>query len=414
MGHSVLWWASRFEHRTKRHRDVLGDRLAVAENYHLRLLDSPGYRKNVSVARVTDHMALARHFRRLSTEETLPDVIHCGFPPIELALAVARYGARRGVPVVMDARDLWPDIFADAVPRLLRPLASGFVAIARSKAREAFRLASAVSGHAPGFVDFGLEMAGRRGTDLDREFPFAYPKDVPQQPEFDAASERWSRAGVRLKDTTPSICFLGSFGSQRALDFESPIEAARILAAQNTHVRLVMCGSGPRLDACRRLASGLQNVTLPGWVGYSDAYALLRHSAIGLLPYLPSRDFSISIPNKAIEYLSASLPILTSLTGGYLDNVLRTAGCGVFYKGRDPADLARVIAATVSDEVSLNAMRQRAAALFERRYSPDRVYNDMAAHLQEVALESSCRRAVPAPRPPGRAEPDDSGHSVSS
>lgn len=392
-GHDVVWWGSTFVHRTKRHRHAADVGVSLGPRLELFMLHSPGYRRNVSLGRLRDHAVLGRRFRDLAEARPRPDVIHCGFPTIELAVEAARYGARHDVPVVLDARDLWPDIFVDAVPGPLRFLARLALRSQRARTSEAFRLARAISGHTPGFVEFGLRHAGRAAGDLDRAFPFGYPVNRPTDAQIATASAFWESHGLSLDGRTPIVCFLGSFGVQRALDLMTPIHAARILHERGTAVRFVLCGSGPRLDLCRSLAQDLPNVLLPGWVGYPETWTLLRRSTLGLLPYLPARDFALSMPNKSVEYLAGSLPVLTSLTGGHLEHVLSTNRCGVFYRGADPAGLAACVEDLLGQPERIAEMGTRAGRLFDSDYSADVVYRRMAEHLEMVAGVQPATRA---------------------
>lgn len=383
-GHEVLWWATTFEHRTKSHRAPDDRRLRLDDRLEVQLIHSPGYANNVSLARLRDHRILGRRFRELAEQEATPDVIHCGFPTIELSLEAAEYGRRHRVPVVLDARDLWPEIFVARVPRPLRGLARVMLGTEFMATRRAFSLATAISGHTADFVTFGLQQAARSAGPLDRWFPFGYPTETPQPREIEQADEFWRNHGVAANSPTPVICYLGTLGTQRAIDIGAVIDAARLLQQRQVNVRFVLCGSGPRLAHWRREASSLSNVLLPGWVGYPETWILMRRASAGLLPYLPSQDFVRSIPNKAIEYLSASLPVLTSLTGGVLDDVLRAGNCGWFYRGADPESLAGEVSAMLADPDRTRSMGLRSGELFAREYSADQVCVAMADHLAAV------------------------------
>src|ERR1700739_2036155 len=160
-GHEVTWWASTFRHSSKTHRARKDTVKVVAPGYRIVLLHSPGYSSNISIRRLIDHRILGRRFREIARGERVPEMIVCALPTIELAYETARYAGEHGIPWVIDARDMWPDIFVDAVPRLLKPLARGLLRKDFRMTREAFQRASAITGHAPGFVEGGLAYAGR-------------------------------------------------------------------------------------------------------------------------------------------------------------------------------------------------------------------------------------------------------------
>jgi glycosyltransferase involved in cell wall biosynthesis len=385
-GHRVTWWASTFRHSSKTHRADRNTELAVEPGYRLMLLHSPGYASNVSLKRLWDHRALAREFREWARREQPPDVIHCAFPTIELAYEVAMYAREHDVPWVIDARDMWPDIFVDAVPRLLRPLVRLALRPELHMTRTAFREATAVTAHAPGFVDWGLNHGDREHTAQDRDFPFAYPAAAPA-PEALALAERfWDEAGLSASRERFIVCFFGTFAARDEVDLATVIRAARELDSVLPNVTFVLCGVGPAAARYEVMARGLRNVKLPGWIDSAQIWSLMRRARIGLLPYLPSPDFLLSLPNKSIEYLSAGLPILTCLTGGYLERVLHEAGCGVFYQGSTPASLAKAIHHIVSDPLSLDAQHVAAAQLFRERFRSDVVYAEMTGYLERLAL----------------------------
>lgn len=386
-GHDVLWWASNFEHKSKSHLFPSGREVQYGERLNLYLLDSPGYRRNVSLLRVWDHHALARNFCAVSERYPVPDVIHCGYPPIELAAAAVRYGQRHGVPVILDTRDQWPDLFFEAMPRLLRPIAGLVLRQALTEATFAFRNAAAISGHAPGFVQYGLRYASRAPRALDAHFPFSYPTSAPSAEDAAAAAQAWKALGLDMTSASPVFCYLGAFGDSRVLDLGTVIRAARDFAGRGDAAQFVLCGDGPQLPTISALAADLPNVIVSGWVDSARIWTLLRRSTAGLMPYHPTPDFAVSLPNKVPEYLSAGLPVVTSLNHGYAEQVLREGRCGVFYRAGDASDLSRAIHALLASPEQLARMREDASQLFDRSFRADRVSAAMVKHVECVARE---------------------------
>jgi glycosyltransferase involved in cell wall biosynthesis len=384
-GHRVTWWATTFRHATKIQRAPANVTIEVSPGYELKLLRSPGYGSNISLRRLVDHRILGRRFREQARLERPPDVIHCSFPTIELAYECARYARSHDVPWVIDARDMWPDIYVDSAPKALRPLVRIALSADFRMTREAFRSATAVSGHAPAFVEWGLRKAGRAGTARDRDFPFSYAAEPPSERALSVANDYWRAQGIAPDDQRFIVCFFGTFAERREVDIETVIRAARLLQAQRPNVKIVLCGAGPASKHYEAMARDLPNVVMPGWVDAAQIWTLMRLSHVGLLPYLPSPDFAASIPNKAIEYLSAGLPVLTCLRGGYLDSVLREARCGVLYEEQSAESLSAAIAGIQSDPAALERQRSAAHALFESRFRHDAVFGQMIDHLELLA-----------------------------
>jgi glycosyltransferase involved in cell wall biosynthesis len=163
---------------------------------------------------------------------------------------------------------------------------------------------------------------------------------------------------------------------------QTVIGAAKRLGP-SSGVQFVLCGRGLRLDAYRKMAADCPHVVFPGWVNGPEIRALLEMSKLALTPYVDRVDYQGSISNKAIEYLSGGLPILTSLPGGILFDLLREHDCGACYDGdRQLAELVRSLQGSPRRE----EMSRNAARLFAERFTAAKVYGAMCDYLEEVAV----------------------------
>lgn len=378
-GHEVVWWSSSFHHDRKHMRFREDTSIDVTDHFRIWCLYGRPYRQHVSFRRLLSHMDIARGFRRHREAEPRPDLILCCLPLIELAEAAASYGQAKGIPVVLDARDMWPDIFVEVVPRWLHGLARLVLFPLERKARKAFAEATAITGITPAFVGWGLGKANRRKTDLDRDFPLAYQDEPLSTDALDEAMERWHERG--LQHGAFVACFFGAIN--RRFDLETLIKSARMLAQGTRRIQFVLCGDGDWLEHYRRLAAGCENIVFPGWLARADISALMRMSNVGLAPYFSSPSFRVSYPNKSIEYLAGGLPVVSSLRG-MLEDLLGEHGCGVTYDNGDAQRLTELLSELYDDPSRVAAMSERARALFERRFAAEMVYGDMMQHLVRV------------------------------
>lgn len=384
-GHEVLWWSSAFDHVNKTFRSPADMRVRVRPNLELLLLHGTGYRRNLSLARIRDHRNLARRFAKLAPGEPKPDVILASFPSIELCLAAARFGRTQDVPVVLDVRDLWPDIFLDYAPAPLRSLARLALSQLFSETTEAFRLAFAVTGITPPFVQWGLQRAGRLSSALDRDFPMGYPARTTNAASLEEARCWWKEQHNTEAGEGLLAVFFGSFGRQ--VDLVPVLMVARHL--RGTGIRFVLCGTGERLAECRHLAEGLDNVILPGWVDAPRIRALMDMADVGLAPYFSRDDFLASYPNKVLEYLSGGLPVLSAISG-LVGELIETEGCGLVYGGDSPAErLASLLDELKHNPDRLVKMSENARRLFAERFSAEMVYAGMTDYLAQVVQATS-------------------------
>src|SRR5688572_26252009 len=227
LGHEVTWWCSTFNHWTKTHRYPATTTLELQNGYRLHMLHSPGYAKNVSLARLVDHRYLARHFEQEIERAARPDLILSSLPTVEMSEVATRFGRKHGIPVIVDVRDLWPDAFLNFVPALVRPLGKLFLGGLFRQARRALQNSNSIVGVSEGYLQWGLRVAGRDREANDAVFPLSYQRASPSPAGLQAAASRLRDQGV---DPGRVVCwFIGTFG--QTYDVATVIQAARLIHA---------------------------------------------------------------------------------------------------------------------------------------------------------------------------------------
>lgn len=391
-GAEVVWWTAGFSHETKRHRVRRHASVHLGRRLTLKLLASRGYARNVSLARLWDHAQVARAFSRLAPNEPPPDVIVSGLPTPGLCCAAADYAQARGIPLALDLRDQWPEVFLDVLPKWLRWAGRRGLAPLFRQTKRACRLAAGLIAITPTFLRWGLACARRAEGPCDAVLPLGYKRRAFPADVIDAGGRFWDQTGVRSDPGRLTVCFFGSLGRQFALD--TVIEAARALDRQGCAVRFVLCGTGDGLRHVRDLAGGVPNVFLPGRVDAPKIQALMERSDLGLAPYKNTPTFIGAMPNKAAEYLSAGLPLISTLTGG-LDALLDCYRCGITYQENNARELAGHIARLAVSRADLEAMAAGAERLFADHFDADKIYPAYVEHLERmVRVPAAPRRAA--------------------
>jgi glycosyltransferase involved in cell wall biosynthesis len=323
---------------------------------------------------------LASSFERRTRNEIVPDIILCGMPTYEMALAAINHAKPRNIPVVIDVRDLWPDIFVDVVPYGIHWLAKLVLWPLFEATRKVFSEATCITAISSNYLEWALSYGNRAQCENDRVFHMGYKKAVLSETERQESYDRWSKRGVNKNSFI--ICFFGSIN--RLFNFETVIKAAKCLSEMNhSNIQFVICGDGERLSHYKRLARGIQNVLFPGWVNISDISTLMDWAKIGLAPHAIS-DKMATIPNKVAEYFSGGLPILSSLHGE-LEQILLRNDCGLTYEVGDIQSLVNAILYLCNNPQKRQQMGDNGRRLFETNFSADRVYSEMINHLEKVA-----------------------------
>lgn len=392
MGHTVTWWASAFDHYAKRKRFDQTTVTTLQSEIQLVCLRTIAYRRNVSIRRIISNIVLGREYRRQLAQLPRPDVIFCAYPTIELLDISVEFGRATGVPVVADVRDLWPDIWLDALPAVASPLVKLALMPFYKAARRALRGATAICGNSEGMVEWGIALAGRGRQEIDRSFPFGYPEDALEDAKRAEATAFWSeRLGDDVLRTKFKCCYFGGITTRASLDLV--VDAAhRLRADGHNDIVFILCGTGAAEGALRERARGNPNIVFAGWVDGPKLRVLGAHADVGLLPFRDFPDFVRSLPNKVSEYLSLALPIISSLDGE-VRALVEAQNCGVRYEANNANDLARVIYDLYCDREKLQRLRVNARTAFEQLFSADVVNEKLIEYLERLTAAGRPRTA---------------------
>lgn len=378
-GHEVVWWSSGFSHQRKeyvRETDWSGE---VAPNLTLRLLHAGRYTRNISLQRYRHHHRLAQRFRVAAERSVRPDLIVTAFPQIEISLRAVMYGAAHGVPVVVDVRDLWPDVHVDKSPRILRPLVRILTHSDRIRTRRLLREASAVVATSTGYLDW----AQRHGKRANRHDRVIYPGYPPQPVRPAEIPPKLKALAERVADKTV-FTFVGSFGHSYELGLICRV-AAMAAAGTLKSVHFVLAGDGEQYADVAAAAQKLSNVTLTGWLDRDEINALLRLSHVGLAACASVRD---TMPNKPFEYLSAGLPVLSSLEGEMAEIIARNR-IGYSYPPGDAAALFSLVREMATNDSGRREMSDNSKRVFSDVFSSEKIIKTYADYLEQDAIHDS-------------------------
>lgn len=380
-GHKVTWWASTFDHMKKRPRFDGPRSIQVQPGLRVNLLHGPRYRKNISLERVRHHRVLARAFaQEACLDKSRPDIVFACLPVPELAEEAVIYGHVQGVPVVIDARDQWPDLYLMAFPKWLRGIAHLVLLPEFRRTQRVFQMATGITAVSETYLKWALHSATRSMRETDGVFPLGYPTPtVDTQNEIETRVPQL-RAEYKIRSDAMVVTFIGMFGA--SYDLETVIKAAMVLGVGDTrNIQIVLVGDGDKGRKLREMSHGLQNVIFTGWQDQVSMLALMQLSAVGLAAY--KEEALQSLPNKPFEYMAAGLPLLSSLRGE-LEGLIRQEQIGLQYQAGNVSSLAEKINWLLNYPEERIAMGQRARQLFDERFSVDVIYPGLARHLENV------------------------------
>ena len=382
-GHEVLWWNADFFHATKKHRFGQDKTVEVESRYTIRFIHGPGYQKHISLARVWAHRVIAKRFLTQAESLECPDVILSSLPTPDLIDAATRFGKKYGIPVVLDIRDIWPDLIVEAAPRFLRPLANWVLTPYHFMVQRACCAAAAFVSNTPKFIEWGLAKSRRSKSDDDQDFPFGYEEPEMSEDDKKNADAFWRSQGIVPKSNQPVVAYIGMIGQNFQDDI---IVRAAEKVWNRRQATFVFCGGGDRLDELRKKYAGNRNIVLPGWVNAKQLWRLMGHTSIALASYKESENLRSSLTNKTIEYMAGGLPVLFSIDDGYVADLIRSNEIGLTYGGS--ADrLAESIIRLLDDEPYRKKLSENSRNLYLKRYRSETIYPRMAEHLERIVRQ---------------------------
>ena len=389
-GHDVTYLNASFNHQQKRQRSAMTSVVAAnplaGHNYTSYLLKGRAYTRNISVGRFLCQRENARAFKKIAPSLPTPDIVYCGFPPIELAHASVTYAKKQNIPVVADCRDMWPEVIAERLPSILRLLAKPVIGLMELQKRATLRNATAITGITKHFVAWGLKAAGRQARPEDRPFHLAASPNTSAPEDLDAARAFWTNM-IGPADAEVRVgCFVGTLAQR--LDIETMLDGLDLLSDdERSRIRIALCGKGDLQDEVERRASRNVALIFGGWRNGAELTALMERSDFGILPYPNTADFLASYPNKVGEYLIAGLPILTGLDGA-TGSLLDEAGVRLPYVAGDAESFANALR-TILMRGESPGLAQQAKALGASQFDARRIYPAFADWLEDIASKGA-------------------------
>ena len=251
--HEVILWSSDFYHQEKKHRFGFYNKIKISKFIEIRLIPSPGYKKNIGFGRLYDHFILARNLKKiLALENEKPNIAFVGYPTVEAAHVMIKWLNIYNIPTILDVKDQWPIIFLDILPDMLKPLGNLFLFPYIYFSRKVFRNASALVSISPEFLDWALKFSGRGKTYLDKVVPLTNSLRMLSNSDLTDANNWWDAMGIK-NDTLSKFIFIGSHS--RAFDFDPIHDAASI----HKDCQFIICGHGEYYLHLRKKFSNLNN-----------------------------------------------------------------------------------------------------------------------------------------------------------
>jgi glycosyltransferase involved in cell wall biosynthesis len=130
-------------------------------------------------------------------------------------------------------------------------------------------------------------------------------------------------------------------------------------------------------------------VIFTGWVGADEINWFRARAAVGFQPYVAGAPQGLA--NKLFEYLSAGMPVVSSLAGENQELIARY-DCGLTYRAADGADCWHQLSQLLADAGRRQRMGASGKRLFEQHFNGEAVFATLADHLERAGIRGQERK----------------------
>lgn len=281
----------------------------------------------------------------------------------------------RGIPLLFDVCDIWPDC---AVAVGMMPTRGLLLRVAQQLETMVYRRSRRIGVVTRGFTENLVQKGVPR--DKVRLLP-----DWVEPEVYDEA--RVDRAAVRLEFNLEGrfvVSFLGNFGLIMGL--EAILDTARLVQEKDSEVLFLFVGKGvarPMIEE-RIKRDGLKNVRVMPYQPRHRVPELLAASDALIVTYKRSPITLITVPSKIYEYMSIGRPIVAGVEG-VIGEILAEAGCGAVSRERNPEEMAEAILRLKSDADLGKSMGKAGREYVIQHFSFAKVAADYEQAVAETA-----------------------------
>jgi glycosyltransferase involved in cell wall biosynthesis len=300
------------------------------------------------------------------------DLVLASSTPLTVAIPGAYAALRHRVPMVMEVRDMWPE-----VPIAMRALRSPVTKWSAWQLEAwAYRLSSHVIALSPGMAD-----------NIRRRFPGVAVTTIPNGADRASFADA-DQAGLELRSATPwlrgrpMVLYAGTIGLVNGVDYLVRMAAA--LTRTDPEVIVVVVGAGRMAADVRRLASALgvlgQNFFMIGPVPKKDVVAYFGACDLAVSTTINLPALHANSANKVFDALAAGRPVSVN-HGGWLADTIAGSGAGLVLPPDDPVGAALAVAAFMRDAAARAAAANAARALAREHFDRDLLFEDFEGVL---------------------------------
>lgn len=353
---------STFYHKTKKQRELSKEDLE--EQYNIKLIYEPGYKKNISIKRIYSNYIIAKNIIKYLNTREKPDVIYCAVPPTIMGKMIAKFANKNGIRFIIDIQDLWPEAYKMVfkVPIISDIL---FFPI-KAQANYTYKNADDIIAVSETYLKRATEVNKKAknkmsvflGTDLRK---------------FDNFKKNKNMENDEIK-----VVYLGSLG--HSYDVKYIIDAIAVL--KNPKIRFRIIGDGVLRQEFEKYAKNKGiSYEFTGSLAYDKMVEKLTECDIAVNPI--KKGAAQSIINKVGDYAAAGLPVINTQENWEYRDLVEKYEIGYNCANNDVEKLAQKIQFLIDNKEIREKMGRNNRKLAEEKFDRGTTYNKIVELIEE-------------------------------
>ncbi len=302
------------------------------------------------------------------------DLVWGTTPPIFQTLTAWLLAHLKGVPFLLEVRDLWP-AFAVQVGVLRNPV---LIRASEWLERFLYRNADQLVVNSPGFVEHVKARGGKRIS--------VVPNGADATMFDPSASGAQFRTRHSLSPEAFVVLYAGAHGLSN--DLGIVLQAAELVKAEEK-ILIVLMGDGKDKPALQAQAADLklENVRFLPPLPKTQMPEALAAADACLAILKPIKLYATVYPNKVFDYMAAGRPVLLAIDGA-MRKVVEEAGAGLFVPPGDAQSLAQAMTRLAGDPAKARALGCAGRVYLEAHFERTKLAELMLDVIQETATRS--------------------------
>lgn len=310
------------------------------------------------------------------------DLVLVTSPPLFLGFTGVVLKWLKGIPLLFEVRDLWPESAVSMGIMTNKTL----VNLAYWLERFTYRQAKVINVLTPAFERKIIE----KGIPKEKIIQIPNACDFRMADKIDSSG--FDREALRLELGWQGkfvIIYVGAHG--KANHLIQVLDAAKLLEDIN-EIMFALVGSGPEKENLKKEAQNrtLGNIAFYDSMPKKEVLKMVKAADVGASVLKANDTFKTIYSNKTFDYMSCKKPILLVIDGVSRE-LVETAGCGIFAEPENPEDISKKAYHMYQMKGLLSEQGQRGYVYGKKHFDRAKLADEYLGHLQNMVGKNSSK-----------------------